>query len=188
MQLVLFLACLRRLNQLAYPVNIGPVPFSASRFPRSRFPRSFSAFHSLSKTSAIAMRVVNPYFLEVPLTPIIGGADIDELAEYTSLDSTDETAVRHVIRELIVPFWATLGPQIRDRVQLAYRYYLSRPDTDFGKVFRSIMPPFRSPPVPRKFFLWIWEECCPGEDYQMSSFGEIVVRIDINEPTELWGT
>jgi hypothetical protein len=134
------------------------------------------------------MRTVNPYFLEVPLTPIIGGADIDELTEYTTLDSTDEQALRQVIRELIVPFWATLGPQIRERVQLAYRYYLSQLDTDFANVFHSIMAPFRAPPEPRKFFLWVWEECCPGEDYRLSSFDEIVVRIDINEPTLLWGT
>jgi hypothetical protein len=135
------------------------------------------------------MKTVNPYFLDVPLTPIIGGADIDELtAEYGSLDPNDETAVRQLIRDLVVPFWATLGPQIRDRVQLAYCYYLSRPETDFAKVFRSIVAPFRTPSESRLFFLWVWEECCPGDDYRLSSFDDIVVKSDINEPTELWGS
>jgi hypothetical protein len=135
------------------------------------------------------MKTVNPYFLDVPLTPIIGGADIDELtAAYGSLDATDETAVRQLIRDLIIPFWVTLGPQIRARVQLAYRYYLSRPDTDFANVFGSIMAPFRAPSEPRTIFLWVWEECCPDEDYRLSSFDDIVVKSDINEPTELWGS
>jgi hypothetical protein len=133
------------------------------------------------------MRTVNPNFLETPLDPLIGGADIDELcAAYSALDPNDETAVRAMIRELLVPYVLSLNKAIHERIRLAYQYYLSKPDSNFRDLFLPLMLPFGIPHDPRRFIQWVWEECFPGEDYRLSNLDDIVINDDIDEWQRLW--
>jgi hypothetical protein len=140
----------------------------------------------LHATEAAAMRTVNPYFLHTLLEPITGLADDDDaVANYSSLNPNDEHSVREIIRELIVPHAKTLSEPVRERVKLAYRYYLSKQDSQFGRVFDSNLPPFDSPDDPRMFFIWMWEECFPGEAYELPQLDTYTERPDINEPLRL---
>lgn len=129
------------------------------------------------------MKTVNPWFLHRLLEPITGLADVDDaVALYSSLDPNDERGVREVIRQLIVPHAKSLSERERERVKLAYRYYLSKEGANFGRVFESNLPPFDPPDDPRMFFVWIWEECFPGETWQLPDLENYTENPDVNEP------
>lgn len=129
------------------------------------------------------MKYVNPYFLHTLLEPLTGLADDDDaVAEYADLDPNDGEQVREVIRKLIVPHARSLTPAVLERVQLAFRYYLTKPSSNFGRVYDSNLPPFDAPNDPRKFFVWVWEECFPEERYDLVDVGGYMENPDINEP------
>jgi hypothetical protein len=124
---------------------------------------------------------VNPWYLHKPLGPLVGGADDDEAVEkYKSFDANDACAVRFLIRELIVPHVARFDDAGIARIKLAMRYYLTKRDSKWDRVFNSILPPFGAPRDPRDFFVWIWEECFPGEDFHLNNLDEYEVVADCN--------
>lgn len=129
------------------------------------------------------MKTVNPYFLHTLLEPLTGLADDDDaMEEYSGFDSNNEQSVRQVIRELIVPHAKSLSSRCLERVRIAYRYYLSKPSPNFERVFESVLPPFDPPNDPRDFFVLIWEECFPSEDFTLEDIEAYVENADINEP------
>ena len=129
------------------------------------------------------MNSVNPYFLHTLVEPFTGLADDDDAVRaYVDLDPNDEPMVRAIIRKTIVPHAASLSVDAVERVKLSYRYYLSKPDSDFDRVFYSNLPPFNAPDDPRKLFLWIWEECFPGQDFLLPSLDQYFENRDIEEP------
>lgn len=137
------------------------------------------------------MRTVNPYFLHSLLAPLAGLADDDEaIIRYRDFNPNDEPSVRQVIRELLVPHARTLSGAVRDRVKLAFRYYLTKelsPERDvrLDRVYYSILPPFDAPDDPRQFFLWVWEECFPGEKCHLNDLDNYTEVRDINEPLSM---
>ena len=129
------------------------------------------------------MNKVNPYFLHTLLEPLTGLADDDDaVLRYRGLDPNSDQQVRAIIRETIVPHAKSLSAKATDKVRLAYKYYLSKVDSKFDRVFYSNLLPFDAPDDPRRFFLWVWEECFPIEDYLMESLDEYVENADVNEP------
>ena len=129
------------------------------------------------------MNTVKPYFVHTLLEPITGLAeDDDAVRTYGDLDSNDESQMRRVIREIIVPHELALSMGAKERVKLAYQFYPSKPDADFKRVFYSNLPPFDAPDDPRQFFLWIWDECFSGEDFHLADLGKFIENRDINEP------
>lgn len=132
------------------------------------------------------METVNPYFLHTLLEPITGLADDDDaVSVYRSVDPNDSVRMRAVIRQLIVPHANSLSYAVRERVKLAYRYYLSRDGSSFARVFNANLPPFDPPDDARLFFVWIWEECFPNEDSRLAGWRDYVENADINEPFRL---
>lgn len=133
------------------------------------------------------LKKVNPYFLDVLLEPITGLADDDEaVVKYSPVDLNDEVQARAIIRKLMVPHALELTPKMREKTQLAYRYYLSRDSTRWDYVFDSILPPFRSPENYRLFMYWLYEECFQTSDYELPEIEQYVVDSDINEPLAVW--
>ena len=132
------------------------------------------------------MKTVNPYFLHRLLDPLSGLADDDESVEkYATLDPNDEESVRQVIRHLLVPHFRSLSADCVVRIRLAYQYYLTKESSNFERVYESILPPFDPPNDPRMFFVWVWEECFPGEAFELEDVSDIVESPDINEPLEI---
>lgn len=132
------------------------------------------------------MKSVNPYFLHTLLEPLTGLADDDKaVAKYSSIDPNDSEQVRQVIRDLIVPHAKSLSAPVRERVKLAFRFYLSKDNSNFARVYNSNLPPFDPPHEPRKFFVWVWEECFPGADFRLANLDEYVENADVNEPLGL---
>ena len=129
------------------------------------------------------MNKVNPYFLHCLLDPITGMADDDEaVIKYRHVDLNDEQQARKIIREFMVPHAKAMTGDFREKTQLAYRYYLTRSDSRWDRVFDSILPPFVSPKNYRQFFEWLYEECFQTTDYLLSNIDEYVVVEDVNEP------
>ena len=129
------------------------------------------------------MKNVNPHFLHTLLAPLVGLADDDDaVAAYASLQPNCEQGVRHVIREVIVPHSLTLSSRAIEKIKLAYRFYLSTPGQKWDRVFDSVLLPFYAPDDVRSFFVWVWEECFPGESYNLPDLESYIVNPDINEP------
>lgn len=129
------------------------------------------------------MKSVNPYFLHSLLEPLTGLADDDEaVVEYAKVNPNSEQEVREIIRRLIVPHCASMSEKAVERTKLAYRYYLSKPGSNFERVYYSNLPPFNAPDDPRLIFVWIWEECFPGEDFKIDDLSGYVEKPDVNEP------
>lgn len=127
------------------------------------------------------MKAINPYFLNVPLDPFCGMADVDEEVErFRDFNSNDEEAVRRLIQEQMKPYVAELHLETRDRISDAYRYYLSRKETNFDRVFGSVLAPFDPPDNPRDMFLWIWQECFGG-DYAIDDSVDYRIVANFNE-------
>lgn len=126
---------------------------------------------------------VNPFFLHTLLEPLTGLADDDDaVLRYRSLDPNSEEQVRAVIRACIVPHAKSLPSNATEKVRLAYRYYLSKNDSKFDRVFYSNLLPFDAPDDPRLFFNWVWDECFPNEEYRINEIENYVENADVNEP------
>jgi hypothetical protein len=133
------------------------------------------------------MKTVNPWLLLVPLGPLDGLAEIEEeVNKYATLDPNDPIAVRNIIRDLIVPYVTSLPFSVIDSVKIAYRYYLSEKKIDFEGAFYGGLPPFDAPDEASKFFVWIWEECFPDEDYRISDLESYVVKGGPNDVMEMF--
>jgi hypothetical protein len=133
-----------------------------------------------------SMNSVNPYFLHTLLEPLTGLADDDMAVQaYAKLDPNDELQMRAIIRETIVPHALSISRNAMKRVKLAYKFYLSKPDANFERVFYSTLPPFDAPNDPRQFFVWIWDECFVGEDFRLTNLEEYIENPDVNEPLRI---
>jgi hypothetical protein len=128
-------------------------------------------------------QVVNPWFLTTLLDPLLGLADVDEVVEeYRSFDPNDEAAARTLIASSIVPYLRQFTDDSVARLKLTVRYYLSSPGFErWGTLFDSVMPPFDHPREPRDFFLWIWDEWFPGEDYRLGDLSQFEIVSDLNQ-------
>ena len=128
------------------------------------------------------LTTVNPYFLHDLIGPLSGRADDDDAVDkFSTLDPNNERDVRDVIRQMIVSYAKELSTRRRQRIRLAYQYYLSKPAVNFERVFESILPPFDPPTDPRLFFIWVWEECFPGDSYELTQLNDFVEKPDANE-------
>ena len=129
------------------------------------------------------MMYVNRHYIRVLLEPLGGLADVDdEVDRYASLDTNDEVAVRQVIRTVLVPYFERIDQESTERIRLALAYGLSDDATRFDRIFNSNLPPFDPPSDPRDFFLWLWDECFPGESWSVE-IGEYDLKDDVEEPT-----
>jgi hypothetical protein len=126
---------------------------------------------------------VYPFALHLLLGPLAGLADDDEEAcKYAILDANDECQVKPIIERLISPHFLVLEPKRREAVKTALKYYLSKPDAQFDRVFDSLLPPFSAPDNARNFFVWIWEVLFDGEDYQLDN---LLNEFDVDKSPEI---
>lgn len=130
------------------------------------------------------MMIVNRHFAATPLDPFGGLADVDgEYEKYLSIDMNDEAAVKaQIIRPVILPYVRRLDDLSLARVKLALAYVLSDPKSRFDRVFYSTLPPFEAPANPRDFFVWIWDECFPGESHEID-IDACELHDELEEPT-----
>ena len=86
------------------------------------------------------MKQVNAYYIHSLLDPLVGGADIDgESERYLGLNPNDEKEVRAVIRNRLRPHFERYDSKSMAIAKRSLAYYLSKPDSDFGRVFDSCL-------------------------------------------------
>lgn len=125
---------------------------------------------------------VNPWYLHVLMDPLAGLADNDDaVLKYRSLDPNSEVAVRLVIRELICPYLTGINALCLSRVKLAMRYFSATPNFPWDRLYESDLPPFDPPDDPRDFFVWVWNECFPGESIAIDNLDDYEVVRDLDE-------
>ena len=117
----------------------------------------------------------NPWFINVLNHPWGGVEECDAddplIQPFLALDPDDEGQMRAMIRQLIVPYFRRVNPEGQQRIRQALAYCLSLPADKFPfyRFLQSAIPPFRMPCDPRVYYLWCWEECFPGELYQVNT-------------------
>ena len=99
-------------------------------------------------------KTVNPYFLDDLMSPIAELADDDEASIfYSYVNPANEEHYRAIIRDLLLEYYNKLNDSKKEKVKLALRYYLSKRDSDFERVFNANLLPFAPPNNPKDFFL-----------------------------------
>ena len=129
------------------------------------------------------MKQVNPWFLDDLMSPISGLADDDDaVMYYRQMNVDSEEKFRAIIREKFVVYYYALDEQKQEKAKLALSFYLSKPEFNFESVFDACLPPFDPPKDARDFFVWLWEELFPGENYVISDLKSYKIVPDIYEP------
>jgi len=112
------------------------------------------------------------------IAPMTGWADVDEYYEkFKDVNPDDVNEVKQIINEYFLPYFKkhyTLEGVIKIKEVLGY--FLSTDDSvDWQREFDGSLMPFDSPKNPKLFFVWLWEELFPDEDYQSYTISDVQV-------------
>ena len=128
------------------------------------------------------MRTVNPYLLHDLMAPITGLADDDNaVILYRYVDQGNEDHYREIIRGLFVEYFSGFSNSKKEKTKLTLRYYLSKHDSDFERVFNACLPPFEPPYNPRDFFVWIWEELFGDECFKITDMHKYEITPNLHD-------
>lgn len=141
-------------------------------------------FRIPERRSYDGLPTVNPYWLEVPLGPLVGLADGDEedTAPFEGIGPEDEAAYRTIIRKYIVPYVHSIDIASLELLKRTFLYYLSKNNVPWERLFDSLLIPFDCPRIPRSFFVWVWEECFPNDALQVVDLSLFQVVSDTEDP------
>jgi hypothetical protein len=131
---------------------------------------------------------VNPYFVDSLLRPWSGLADDDdEIDRYAWVDPNDESTIRRVIVQDVVPYVARWDDEGRAKTKLALQFALTfATDWFFERSFDSCLPPFEAPTPARRLFELAWEELFGDEDCRLpGSKSDYEINDDLMEPNQI---
>lgn len=132
------------------------------------------------------MHKVNPSFLSYMLSPLTGGADIDEeVTKYNNIIPNNEAEVKEIIEVVLKPFFESAPMEFRHEAKKSLSYYLTTDKIDFERTFNSNLMPFDHPTIAKQFFLWLWEVLFNDESYDIKNIETYIEINDINEPLRL---
>ncbi|HWB28252.1 MAG TPA: hypothetical protein VG738_22420 [Chitinophagaceae bacterium] len=133
------------------------------------------------------MIIVNPNYINQIFAPLIGGADYETDFNYYSIDTDDEEHVKKMARDILLPEFKMLIPELQHEVKTSFTYYITNyRKLDFDSRMDSLLLPLKTPKDPVLFFRWLWQVFCEGEpfDYIWDS-GEIVEEFDVSASLKL---
>lgn len=129
------------------------------------------------------MKNVNPYYIHALLAPLTGLADDENsVRDFSIIDSDNEHQMKQIIRLYLKPYFLRFDGQSKEISKLSLRYYLTKADSDLGRIYDSCLLPFESPSEPRLFFKWLWEELFNGENFWLENIDEFIENKDIHAP------
>jgi hypothetical protein len=135
----------------------------------------YRSFWSERKTTA-AM-VVNRHWLDQLWAPVRGKPDFDRDHPLVDLATTDEAAVRRLVREYLAPQVARYPSAQQARLKATLRYGLNAfSDGLLKETIAQCLPPFALPPNVRWFYTVIWQELFGSEDWHMQDLTPYVVE------------
>jgi len=113
------------------------------------------------------MHAPNYHYLSHLIGPLNTVTD-EEASCVTS--NEDEDAIRQIIRLLIRPDFESLADESQKACKNSLRYFLTTGSAPFCKILDEQQEwPIEPPKDPKLFFIWIWEELFPGEDYRIDN-------------------
>jgi len=97
----------------------------------------------------------------------------DDKAELVARTSPgDEAALRDIIRSFILPDFLRLTEGSQQKCKDSLSYFLTTGEAPFGKLLAGLQDsPLGVVTEPAKFFLWVWLELFPTEDYHVDTTG-----------------
>ncbi|MBB6003670.1 hypothetical protein [Arcicella rosea] len=128
---------------------------------------------------------VNQYLLHDILSPLAGGADLDEFRSLQYLDADNEQEVKKILKEYLYPYYEESTDAYKVKVKISLVFYLKKTKIDFGRLIESNLLPFNTPSEHIKLFVWIWDIFFPNEEYSLIATEEIVVKNDLYESIRL---
>lgn len=132
------------------------------------------------------MITINHYFLGDFVDPFAGLADGEE-EDQININPEDEDAYKKLIVSVLRPHFLSLPKIIQEKCKITLSYYLTTNQIDFNAdIFSLFMLPFSPPTNPKDFFVWLWEELFPNEDYILQDPDKYKEVDDINERRRLY--
>jgi hypothetical protein len=128
---------------------------------------------------------VNKYFLEDILSPIVGGADMDDFLYLQCIDSNDEHKMKELITEFILPYYKKATDKYKQSVKNTMMYYLTTEKIDFERIIESNLLPFDTPLKPVNLYIFIWKVLFPQENFYCFQLKNFVEKHDQYEPVRL---
>jgi hypothetical protein len=113
---------------------------------------------------------INKLLLGAALAPLTGWADDDNCYEkFKNINPDDPSTVKQIIKEHFLPFFQkNYCSEGIIKIKEALGYFLSTDDSvDWQREYDRRLMPFDSPKNPKLFFVWLWEELSPNEEYQI---------------------
>jgi len=134
------------------------------------------------------MTTVNPHFVDSLLDPWGGGADDGgEIDRYAWVNPSDESSIRRVIVQDMLPYVERWDDEGRAKTKLALQFTLTfAEDRFFERSFDSCLIPFNAPTPARRLFELAWEELFGDEDYRLpGSESDYKINDDLLEPNQI---
>lgn len=132
------------------------------------------------------MITVNPIYIHEVVSPLIGGADSEEIIDLYGYYNVDkELEVKQLARDVLLPDFLKQRPELQREVKNTLAYYLTYPKQDFERIFNFLLLPIDTPKNARIFFQWIWEVFFDGESKNYIKDETIVEDFDVNAPLYL---
>jgi hypothetical protein len=111
------------------------------------------------------MSVANHYHLD-ELIGVLNTLDDEEIAFANSMTPLD--ACRLLIRQFIKPTFEALTNESQKACKDSLRYFLTTGHAPFDAILSAQQEfPIDPPGDPKDFFIWIWEELFPNEDFKV---------------------
>jgi hypothetical protein len=122
------------------------------------------------------MNTANPNYL----TWIVGALNTVTDDEANLVNSPDdENGTRRIIRLLIKPDFEGLRPEAQQQLKDSLRYYLTTEEADFYDILDLQYEwPIEPPTNAKDFFLWIWDELFPNQDFTVDRVADWSVSHD----------
>ncbi len=128
-------------------------------------------------------KIANIYYVSHMVSDLVGLADkIEDVSHhFENLDPDNEQEIKNVFKEWTKPTFSKWDDSSKEIAKNSLRYFLSKNDTDWVRVFDASLFPFEHPSIARNFFVWLWEEYFPNEDYHIEDIDNYVVSNDANQ-------
>ena len=126
------------------------------------------------------IQTVNMWYLSEIISPL-GGDDDDLYKRYGNVEFTDESAVKEMVRDMVVPHLRRFNEAGLIGAKLALRYALCQKGLDLARPWNAMMPPFAITHNAKQFWEWIWEGCFPGEDYRLTDLDKYSRNDNLDE-------
>ena len=129
---------------------------------------------------------VNRNILDAVLSQLAGGADIDEDVErFGDINPNDKKQIKEIIALEILPDFQKSSTGYKNLLKQTLSYYLTTGSLDFERLFNLLLIAFDPPTPAVEFFIWLWEELFPNENYNLKNWQEFVEGDDLKEVKEM---